>query len=100
MLKDFLDNFVSQNEVLAYYSANVTIIMLPDKIDGFVYNYKGINNIFINKNLSYYRRKKTLLHELAHIELNHLCQCNNDLLAFHIKKYEDEADEYINFLLE
>ena len=61
---------------------------------------KGINNIFIKKSLSYYKRRKTLLHELAHIELNHLCQCNKDLFAFHINKYEDEADEYIKFLLE
>ena len=100
MLKDLLDNFISQNDILAYYSANITILDLPDKVDGFVYNYKGINNIFINKNLSYYKRKKTLLHELAHIELNHLCQCDKDLLAFHINKYEDEADEYIKFLLD
>ena len=45
--------------------------------------------------LSYYKKKKTLLHELAHIELNQLCQSNNDLFAFFIDNYEDEADRYI-----
>ena len=69
-------------------------------INGFVFNYDGLNFIIINKNLSYYKRKKTLLHELAHIELNQLCQKDKDLFAFHIQQYEDEADKYIKFLLE
>ena len=36
-----------------------------------------------------------LLHELAHIELNHLTNINKDIYAFKIKDIEDEADEYI-----
>lgn len=100
MLKDLLNGYISQKELLNYYNANITYKALPDKINGFVFNYKGINNIIINKNLSYYKRKKTLLHELAHIELNQLCQINKDLFAFHITQYEDEADNYLKFLLE
>ena len=53
----------------------------------------------INNNLSYYKKKKTILHELAHIEKNHLCQADNDLFAFYIDKYEDEADSYIKKVL-
>ena len=49
---------------------------------------------------AYYKRKKTLLHELAHIELNQLCQVDKDLFAFKVDKYEDEADKYIKFILE
>jgi len=45
-------------------------------------------------------KRKTILHELAHIELNQLEQANNDLFAFKINKYEDEADRYVKFLLE
>ena len=98
MIKDLLDGYITQKEVLNYYNANVTYKSLPTKVYGFVFNYKGINNIIINKNLSYYKRKKTLLHELAHIELNQLEQKNKDLFAFYIDKYEDEANEYIKFL--
>ena len=43
--------------------------------------------------------KKTLLHELAHIELNQLCQIDKDLFAFHIEQYEDEANRYIKEIM-
>ena len=49
--------------------------------------------------LSYYKKKKTLLHELAHIELNQLCQSNKDLFAFFIDNYEDEANKYIKEIM-
>ena len=45
----------------------------------------------------YYKKKKTILHELAHIELNQLSQSNSDLFAFQIDKFEDDADNYIKF---
>lgn len=96
---DLLNNEVTERELLSYYNASVTYEKLPDGISGFVYSYKGIQNIFINRGLSYYKRKKTLLHELAHIELNQLNQYDG-LLAFKREKYEDEADRYIKLLLE
>lgn len=52
------------------------------------------------QNLSIYKKKKTILHELAHIEKNQLCQANKDLFAFYIDKYEDEADGHIKEILE
>lgn len=100
MIKLLLNNEIDIDEVLRYYNANVSYIDLPLSIRGCVYYYKGIYDILINKNLSYYKKKKTILHELAHIELNQLCQANNDLFAFYIDKYEDEANRYIKFLLE
>jgi len=100
MLKDMLDGYISQKEVLAYYNANISYENLPKGINGYVWQYRGFYNIFINKKLSYLKRKKTLLHELAHIELNQLCQIDKDLFAFHVQEYEDEADKYINFLTE
>lgn len=99
-IKSLLDGDITQKELLNYYNSTIMYYELPDDIKGFVFNYDGINFIIINKKISYYQKKKTLLHELAHIELNHLCQCDKDLLAFHINKYEDDADEYIKFLLE
>lgn len=90
---------ITQSELLNYYNANITYIELPDNIDGFIFQYKGMNNIFINKELSYYMKKKTILHELAHIELNQFNQIDSDLFMFKIDKYEDEADRYVKFLL-
>lgn len=100
MLKVLLSGEMDQKEVLNYYDANVTYVELPNQVNGFVFNHKGINNIYINKNLSYYKRKKTLLHEFTHIKLNQLNQVDKDLFAFHIQEYEDEADRYIKEILE
>lgn len=100
MLKLLISGEMEQNELLNYYNTNITYALLPEEINGFVFNHKGINNIYINNSLSYYKRKKTLLHELAHIELNQLCQSDKDLFAFHIQEYEDEADKYIKQILD
>lgn len=91
---------ISQQDLLNYYNVTITYEMLPESIKGCVFNYKGINNIMINQNLSYYMKRKTIIHELAHIELNQLNQSNKDLIALKINKYEDEADRYVNFILE
>ena len=72
---------------------------MPKAINGYVFNYRNINCIVLNKNKSLSKKKETLLHELAHIELNQLEQIDNDLFAFKIDGYEDEADNYIKFLL-
>lgn len=93
-----LDGEITQKDLLNYYNVTITYEELPKNINGYVFNYKGIYNIMINKNLSYYKKKKTILHELAHIELNQLCQYDKDLFALNIDKYEDEADRYIKFL--
>ena len=100
MIKALLDGAVTQEEVLNYYNANVSYIELPVYIDGFVFSYDNINNIIINKLLSYYKRKKTILHELAHIELNQLNQIDDNIFAFKVNKYEDEADRYIKHLID
>lgn len=97
---NLLKGEITQKDLLNYYNATITYEELPKRINGYVFNYKSINNIMINKNLSYYKKKKTILHELAHIELNQLCQYDKDLFALNIEKYEDEADRYIKFLME
>jgi len=95
MILDLLNNYITQEELLHNYNANVSEKQLPKYIHGFVFNYKGINNIIINKNLPYYSKGNTLLHEIAHLELNQIGQKDKDLLAFKIDDYEDEADKYI-----
>ena len=99
-LYNLLSKNITQQELLDYNNATILYESLPTKINGFVINYRGINLIIINKNLTYYKKKKTILHELAHIELNQLNQLDNDLFAFKVDKYEDDADRYLKMLLE
>ena len=91
---------ITQRELLNYYNATIIYEELPKKINGYIFNYKGINFIIINKNLSYYKKKKTILHELAHLELNQLNQIDNDLAYLKVDKFEDEADKYVKYLLD
>ena len=99
-LLNLLNKDITQQEYLNYHNISILYELLPNGINGFVFNYDGINFIIINKHLSYYKKKKTLLHELAHIELNQLCQIDRDLFSFHIDRYEDEADKYLLFIKE
>ena len=99
-IKNLLNGNITQKELLNYYNSTILYYELPMEIKGFVFSYDNINFIIINSKISYYMRRKTLLHELAHIELNQLCQVDKDLFAFKVDKYEDEADKYIKFILE
>lgn len=94
-LKSLLKGEISQQDLLNYYNATITYEDLPLGIDGCVWLYENIYNIFINASLSYYDKRETILHELAHVELCHLSQKDNDLLEFKRQQYEDEADRYI-----
>ena len=96
---DLLRKDITQQELLNYYNATIVYENLPAEIDGCVFNYDSIFFIMIDKNLSYYKKKKTILHELAHIELCQLEQRDKDLFATLSKGYEDEADEYLNDIL-
>ena len=99
MIKELLRGGIGQEEILNYYNATITYIDMPITIRGCVHYYKGMYDILINEKLSYYKRKKTIIHELAHIELSQLEQINNDLFAFYIDKYEDKANRYIEKLI-
>ena len=99
-IKNLLSGNITQKELLNYYNSTILYYELPMEVKGFVFSYDNINFIIINSKISYYLRRKTLLHELAHIELNQLCQVDKDLFAFKVDKYEDEADKYIKFIIE
>lgn len=98
-IKNLIQGEISQNDLLNWYNTTIIYDELPYSVRGFVFNYDGIYFIMINEALSYYKKKKTILHELAHIEKNQLCQADKDLFAFYIDKYEDEADRYIKDIL-
>lgn len=99
MLISLLNNEIDEQTYLNEYNARYIYKQLPKKIYGFVIRYRNINVIVINYNLSDERKKKTLLHEFAHVELNHLDK-KKYLLDFKIENIEDEADKYINFILD
>lgn len=100
MIRNLLLGEITQEEILNYYNATIVYKDLPIEVYGYVFNRNDIYCIVINDNLSYYKKKKTILHELAHIELNQLCQCNKDMFEYNRKNYEDEADRYIKNCLE
>lgn len=78
-------------------NVKVINIALPSRIYGFIFSYRNISLIVINKNISKTKAKDTLLHEFAHLKLSHL---DKTCLDFKIEGIEDEADRYIKFLLE
>ena len=84
----------SQNELLNFYNATIIYEKLPKDIKGCVFNTDGINFIIINQFLSDINKRKTIIHELAHIE-----QYDKDLFETNRNKYEDDADKYIKNIL-
>ena len=99
-IKNMVLGLISQNDLLNYYNISLNYEKLPQKINGFVFNYNNVNFIILNSNISYYKRRKTLIHELAHVELNHLLQKNNDMFELSIDKYEVEADIYVKKIMD
>ena len=99
MLISLLNGEISQDYYLNYNNTTIVKKELPRRIYGFIFKYKDHYYIVVNKFISYYKQKKAILHELAHLELNHLDK-KKQILEFKIEGLEDEADKYINYLLE
>lgn len=99
MLIDLLNGELEQQEYLIINNVKIIYKKLPKKIYGFIHRYRNINLIVINWNISKEKKQKTILHELAHLELHHVDK-TEELFAFSIKNVEDEADRYIKYLLE
>jgi len=98
VLYNLLNNEIDEQTYLLGYNAKIIYKKLPKKVYGFVYRYRDINLIVINWNISKEKKKMTILHEFAHIELSHLDKKRN-LLEFSIEDIEDEADKYIKYIL-
>ena len=97
MLFSLLKNEISQDDYLNYNDTTIIKVAFPRRIYGLIFSYHDRYFIIINKYISYYKQKKTILHELAHMELCHLDK--KKLLEFKIEGLEDEADEYVKYLL-
>lgn len=98
MLIDLLKNEISQEDYIRENNIKILYKKLPKKVYGFIHRYRDINLIIINWNISKELKHKTILHEFSHLELNHLDK-DNPLFEFYIENAEDEADEYVDFLL-
>ena len=97
MIRDLLEGNISQDDYFNLHNIITLEEYLPKKIYGFVYRFRDINYIVINKNLSTLKKKYTLLHEFTHIELNHIDK-KKRLLEFKIEGLEDEADKHLKKL--
>jgi Zn-dependent peptidase ImmA (M78 family) len=98
VLFSMLKGEITQDEYLNYNNTVIIKKEFPRRIYGLIFDYQNRYFIVINKYISYYKQKKTILHELAHMELCHLDK--KRLLEFKIEGLEDEADEYVKQLLE
>lgn len=97
MLISLLNGEISENDYYCFNDVRILYKKLPKKVYGFIFKYKNKNLITINSNISKDKQKKTILHELAHLELSHLDK-NKNLIEFKIENLEDEADRYIEFI--
>jgi len=95
MIRELLDGSINQNEYLSCNDITLVYEKLPKRVYGFVFLHNEDTIVVINDYLSNYKKKKTILHEFAHIELNHLYN-KKRLLEFKIESIEDEADKYIS----
>ena len=100
-IKNVLMGAINDYDLLRYLNAKIFYKKLVPEIQGYVFLHRGYFYIVINKYQPYEDIKYTILHELAHIELNQLDQVNTDyLIAFCRESLEDEADMYIKNILD
>ena len=98
MLFNLLNNEITEEEYLIDNNVRIIYKKLPKKIYGFIHRYRDTNIIIINWNISKDKKKITIIHELAHLELHHL-DVQKELFSFSIENIEDEADLYVKMLL-
>lgn len=96
MLISLLKGEITQDEYMRANNINIFYKALPSYIQGLVIRYRGVNMIVVNKWLSKRKKNLTILHELAHLELKHL---DKFIFEYKRKGIEDEADKYVEFLL-
>lgn len=96
MLSALLNEEITQDDFTRFYDVTIVWKKLPKYVWGFSFKKKRIY-VVINSSLGEKNRKLTLLHEFAHVELHHL---DKEFVKAKIQGIEDEADNYIEFLLD
>lgn len=95
MLSALLNEEITQDDFTRFYDITIVWKKLPKYVWGFTFKKKRIY-VVINSSLGEKNRRITLLHEFAHVELHHL---DKEFVKAKIQGMEDEADNYIKFLL-
>ena len=95
MLSALLNEEITQDDFTRFYDVTIVWKKLPKYVWGFTFKKKRIY-VVINSSLGEKNRKLTLLHEFAHVGLHHL---DKEFVKAKIQGMEDEADNYIEFLL-
>lgn len=95
MLSALLNEEITQDDFTRFYDVTIVWKKLPKYVWGFSFKKKRIY-VVINSSLGEKNKKLTLLHEFAHVELHHL---DKEFVKAKIQGLEDEADNYIEFLL-
>lgn len=95
MLSALLNEEITQDDFTRFYDITIVWKKLPKYVWGFSFKKKRIY-VVINSSLGEKNRRITLLHEFAHVELHHL---DKEFVKAKIQGMEDEADNYIEFLL-
>lgn len=95
MLGALLNEEITQDDFTRFYDITIVWKRLPKNVWGFTFKKKRIY-VVVNSSLGEKNRKLTLLHEFAHVELHHL---DKEFVKAKIQGMEDEADNYIKFLL-
>lgn len=98
-IEEMIQGIIGQEDLLNYYNVNLSYEELPRGVRGFVFSHDGLYFIIIDKYLCTKKKRQTLIHELVHIKLNHLVQYDKDLFEFYIEGYEDEAEKYMNEIM-
>lgn len=95
-IRNLINCEITQDEYLRLKNATLLYKKLPNEINGMIVRKNDLNIIIINECLSDENKKKTFLHEITHLELNHtykykISSNDNDI-------FEEEVDNYINNL--
>lgn len=93
MLSDLINGSISQDEYCQENDIKVLLAPLPTKVEALVTKKNDKKLVILNRSLSSNKIKKALLHELIHIEQDHLyLKTSEDVKEKEVKKIIKEYE--------
>lgn len=96
-IKNLINNDITQDDYLRYNNTTLLFKKLPKEVNGLIVRKYDINIIIVNDYLSDKNKRKTFLHELGHLELNHTYKYR--IISNDSSVYEQDVDNYIDGLI-